>query len=262
MTCWIIIPVKAPPLAKGRLAGALGASERDALTRAMLRRAVGAAQATSYPLPDPPPTGEVARPPYLGRDGAGRSKLAAEAACTLPRADLSAPLLQLRRSPSPSGGELRDGIPCKIALISTSRLGLPETFELLPEPEGGLNAAVTSARAQLAQRDCSRIVTLAADLPLVTAADVAALAALPPGVIGIAPDRHGTGTNALSLPMPSASAFTYSYGPGSFALHKAEAERLGLPVEIIATPGLARDIDDPADLPDAAALLAQLDAAQ
>ena len=197
MTCWIIIPVKAPPKAKGRLAGALGASEREALTRAMLRRAVAAAQ------------------------GAG-----------------------------------------PIALVGTSRLGMPDTIELLRDPEGGLNAAVSSARAQLAQRDCSRIVTLAADLPLVTAADVAALAALPPGVIGIAPDRHGTGTNALSLPLPAAGAFAYSYGPGSFALHMAEAERLGLPVEIIATPGLARDIDDPADLPDAAALLAQLDAAQ
>ncbi|MEO7248291.1 MAG: 2-phospho-L-lactate guanylyltransferase, partial [Novosphingobium sp.] len=132
----------------------------------------------------------------------------------------------------------------------------PETIELLPEPEGGLNAAVSSARETVAARGATRIVTLAGDLPQVTAADVGALATLLPGVIGIAPDRHGTGTNALSLPLPEALNFIYAYGPGSCVKHKAEAARLGLTLREINSPGLARDIDEPADLADAQALLA------
>lgn len=194
MTCWIVIPAKAPPEAKGRLAGALDAASRADLAKAMLERAVAAAAAAD------------------GHDG--------------------------------------------LALVGSSRLGLSPDLELLPEPEGGLNAAVSSARVAVAARGASRLVTLAADLPLVEPADVAALCALPPGVIGIAPDRHGTGTNALSLPLPEALGFVYSYGIGSCALHKAEAARLGIAIQIISREGLARDIDEAADLADAQGLLA------
>ena len=100
-------------------------------------------------------------------------------------------------------GTLRDGL-----LLPATAVALT-----LPEPEGGLNAAVTSARAAIAKRGGTRIVTLAADLPQVTPADVEALCILPAGVIGIAPDRYGTGTNALSLPLPQAKGFTFCFGP-------------------------------------------------
>lgn len=191
VTCWVIIPAKAPPEAKGRLAEVLDPDARARLARAMLARAVEAAM----------------------------------------------------------GAE-------NLALVGTSRLGQADEIELLPEPAGGLNTAVTSAREAVASRGGTRIVTLAGDLPQVCAADVAALTALPPGVIGIAPDRHGTGTNALSLPLPEALDFIYAYGPGSCAKHRAEAARLGLEFREVLTPGLARDIDEPADLADAQHLLA------
>lgn len=132
----------------------------------------------------------------------------------------------------------------------------PDTVERMADPGGGLNAALTAARALLAERGATRIVSLAADLPLVSGDDVAALAGLAPGIAAIAPDRHRTGTNALSLPLPAAAALTYSYGPGSCALHLAEAARLGLALTEIIRPGLARDIDEPADLADAQDLLA------
>ncbi len=193
MTCWVVIPAKAPPEAKGRLAGALDAASRAGLAEAMLKRAVAAASAAN------------------GATG--------------------------------------------MAITGQSLLGLPDTIELLREPGGGLNTAVTSARTEIALRGGKRIVTLAADLPQVVSADVDALCGLPDGVIGIAPDRYGTGTNALSLPLPEALDFTYSYGPGSCALHKAEALRLGLEMRLIETPGLARDIDEAADLADAQDLL-------
>lgn len=151
---------------------------------------------------------------------------------------------------------LAASMPAGMAIVGKSRLGLPGAIELLTEPEGGLNAAVSSARANIAARGGTRIVTLAADLPQVTASDVDALCTLPQGVIGIAPDRYGTGTNALSLPLPEAMDFKYEYGAGSYALHKSEAARLGLELRLIETPGLARDVDEAADLADAQDLLA------
>jgi 2-phospho-L-lactate guanylyltransferase len=120
----------------------------------------------------------------------------------------------------------------------------------LADPGGGLNAALTSALARC--DDAARLVILHADLPRLTAADVERLAAAPADTIAIAPDRHGTGTNALSLPLPAAAGFAFAFGIGSFARHGAEIQRLGLRRAVIASPGLARDIDVPDDLPDAA----------
>ncbi|MCB2059615.1 MAG: 2-phospho-L-lactate guanylyltransferase [Novosphingobium sp.] len=145
----------------------------------------------------------------------------------------------------------------QVCLLGPSRHGLPEDLPLLDEPGGGLNAAVQSALAQVSGQRVDRIVIVAADLPTVTASDLELLAAAPAGEITIAPDRHETGTNAISLPLPAAAGFSFAFGPDSFALHRAEAERLGLPVETIHSHGLARDIDEPTDLPDAAALLKQ-----
>ena len=96
---------------------------------------------------------------------------------------------------------------------------------------------------------------LFADLPLLTRHDVELLAAAPAETIAMAPDRHGTGTNALSLPLPAARGFTFCFGPDSFALHHAEADRLGIRIEQVRSQGLARDVDMPEDLPDAAGLM-------
>ena len=145
-----------------------------------------------------------------------------------------------------------------IVVVGSLPPGLSDSAVVIAEPGGGLNAAVTHARTVIAQRGGSRIVTLAADLPSVTADDVRALCQLPAGIVGLAPDHHGTGTNALSLPLPEALDFAYAYGPGSCARHLAEARRLGLDCRLIETPGLARDIDEPADLDGASALLAGL----
>ncbi len=142
-----------------------------------------------------------------------------------------------------------------IALLGPSRLGLDEDIPLLADPGGGLNPALHFALAQIAGENADRLIILFADLPRLTTQDVQLLAVAPPGTIAIAPDRHGTGTNALSLPLPEAKGFTFAFGPDSFALHHAEAERLGLKLEAIHSQGLARDVDMPEDLPDAAVLM-------
>jgi 2-phospho-L-lactate guanylyltransferase len=193
MTCWAIIPVKASPESKSRLAAVLDATERAALVDAMLARVL-------------------------------------EAAAEARNVD-------------------------RVALIGTPRIAPPEGVDQFSEPGGGLNAAVASAFDEAAAKGARRVVFIHGDLPLITARDLELLAAAPAGEIAIAPDRHGTGTNALSLPLPEARGFSFAFGPDSFALHNAEAERLGLRIEEIHSPGLAKDVDEPEDLADAAALL-------
>ena len=87
------------------------------------------------------------------------------------------------------------------------------------------------------------------DLPLLTAADVAALVALAGGdapVVVLAPDRHERGTNALLLRPPDAIPF--AFGPDSLARHRAAAAARGLPVRLYRAPGTALDLDTPEDL--------------
>lgn len=143
----------------------------------------------------------------------------------------------------------------KVCLVGPSRQGLPDGVAMIEDVGGGLNAALSGALTQLARERLDRIIVLAADLPQLATADLDRLAATARDSLGIAPDRHGTGTNALSLPMPAASDFRFMFGTDSFRLHGGEAKRLTMGVETIITPGLARDIDEPADLPDAMHLI-------
>jgi 2-phospho-L-lactate guanylyltransferase len=145
----------------------------------------------------------------------------------------------------------------RTCIVGPSRHGLAEAIPLLGDPGAGLNPALSAALATALEGGAERAVIVAADLPQVTSRDLELLSAAPDHAVAIAPDRHGTGTNALSLPLPAAAEFTFAFGPDSFALHDTEARRLGLAVEIIESNGLMRDIDEPADLPDAAGLLGE-----
>ena len=143
----------------------------------------------------------------------------------------------------------------RVCVVGPSRRGLGDHIALLADPGGGLNPAVASALADAGRAGATRVIVIAGDLPAVTAHELETMAAAPGGTIAIAPDRHGTGTNALSLPLPAASGFAFAFGVDSFARHNAEAQRHGLQVDVIHSLGLARDVDEPADLRDAAALL-------
>jgi 2-phospho-L-lactate guanylyltransferase len=60
------------------------------------------------------------------------------------------------------------------------------------------------------------------------------------------PDRRGDGTNVVDL--PAGCGFQFSYGPGSFGRHRAECDRIGMPLRILRVPALSLDVDLPADL--------------
>lgn len=142
----------------------------------------------------------------------------------------------------------------KCCVVGTAEAQVPEGTVQIADPGQGLNVAVSAGLSEALCQGADRAVVIHADLPLLSVNDIELLCLPPSGSIAIAADRHGTGTNALSLPLPAAGGFTFAFGPDSFARHLSEAERLGLAVEMIHSPGLARDVDEPPDLADAAGL--------
>jgi len=87
---------------------------------------------------------------------------------------------------------------------------------------------------------------LFADLPLLTAEDVEELLAVDEDQVHLAPDKSGQGTNALATSLPL--GFPLSFGQGSFTRHREAALSASLTVRTLERPGLAFDIDTPADL--------------
>jgi 2-phospho-L-lactate guanylyltransferase len=109
---------------------------------------------------------------------------------------------------------------------------------IVPEPtSGGLNAA---ARAGVAAVDGPWIV-IHADLPALSARDVAAATRHAVSGIVLAPSHDG-GTSLIGAP---AGGFPFSYGPGSFRRH---ASKLQGRATVLVRPGLALDLDRPWDL--------------
>lgn len=93
------------------------------------------------------------------------------------------------------------------------------------------------------------IVILPGDVPLVTGQEIKRLIS-PVGVntgkIRLAPDRYQQGTNGLFL--ARRNLITPDFGHESFQKYQNTARDLDLSLQIITAPGLARDIDLPADL--------------
>lgn len=91
-------------------------------------------------------------------------------------------------------------------------------------------------------------VVLMADLPCLTTAEVTALVtALDRADVVVGPDAPRLGTNALALGPRVALATAFGHAD-SFARHLALACAHGLRVAVHESPGVALDVDTPADL--------------
>jgi 2-phospho-L-lactate guanylyltransferase len=149
-----------------------------------------------------------------------------------------------------------------LAVLGASR-GIEEIVVMTPDPAVGAFAAACGVRAvpdfapglneSLAEvfRSLSGgsrgMLVIAADLPLLRPADIsAALAAGEQGALIIAPSKDAVGTNALLF--PPAATFRPAFGPGSLAAHRRRAGELGLQIVEVRRPGLAFDLDTPAEL--------------
>ncbi len=114
--------------------------------------------------------------------------------------------------------------------------------------DGGLawNAGLAHARALLPS-PAPAVLYLAGDLPLLAPDDVAALIDAGASATAVVGRAHDGGTNALWV--APADAFEPAFGtPGSAAVHAALAAGCGLAVAMVDRPGLAHDVDTPADL--------------
>lgn len=120
--------------------------------------------------------------------------------------------------------------------------------EVVPDPTdaGHVEAALAGiARAEVEGEEC--VVLLPGDCPLLDPRELdRLLTGVPAPYVGIVPDRHGTGTNALVLSPPGAIA--PAFGEGSCERHVAAARAAGIPFGIEELPSLGLDLDTPADV--------------
>jgi 2-phospho-L-lactate guanylyltransferase len=115
----------------------------------------------------------------------------------------------------------------------------------------GLNPALREAETLLASHHLTVLVVLPIDLPLLRADELERLVKLFMGAraggpgVGLVPDRHGTGTNALFVAPPG--LIDFRFGRGSRQRHRSAARQAGAAYVEFESP-LALDLDEPADL--------------
>lgn len=135
-----------------------------------------------------------------------------------------------------------------INVLSSDVTVLPNDVERIVDPGTGLNAAIAYAARVLSNDGAHSMLYLPADLPLITPDDIGALmAAAKEHDAVIAPDARHCGTNALLLTPPQ--LIEPQFGEQSFTAHVQAMRGAGVrSMQIVERPGLAHDIDMPADL--------------
>jgi 2-phospho-L-lactate guanylyltransferase len=134
----------------------------------------------------------------------------------------------------------------RIALREAQRTTTPLEVFRDPQDAGHPEAATLGIiRAKALGAEC--VVLLPGDCPLLDPGELdTALERMRSGRVGVVPDRHGTGTNALLLSPPDAIA--PGFGRQSRARHTERARRAGQEVAIEPLGSLALDVDTPDDL--------------
>lgn len=122
-------------------------------------------------------------------------------------------------------------------------------FEVLEEPsQNSESDSVDWASAVLQRRNIDGVLRIPLDLPLVRTVDLDSI--LVRARLGLncvmVPSLDGTGTNALYRSPPC--LFPSQFGPNSLAKHLSLARSTARAFQVQASPALALDLDDPADL--------------
>jgi 2-phospho-L-lactate guanylyltransferase len=137
-----------------------------------------------------------------------------------------------------------------VAVISPrpEELHLPPGVTQIVQEREGLNELLEQGREWAVERRADALLILFEDLPLLSLGDISRIAQMGEkrGTIVLAPDRHGSGTNALlSHPVTLAR---FAFGPGSFDAHRRSATKSGAMVQVYRSAGTGLDIDTPDDL--------------
>jgi 2-phospho-L-lactate/phosphoenolpyruvate guanylyltransferase len=114
--------------------------------------------------------------------------------------------------------------------------------------DDGHTGAVAAAAQRLAREGRGSMLTLPGDIPLVTSAEIGRVIAAhrPAPSFTIVPSHDERGSNAILMSPPD--AVPLRFGENSFFPHLAAAEERGIAPTVLHLPGIALDIDNPADL--------------
>ncbi len=151
------------------------------------------------------------------------------------------------------------GVVVRTAIVSPDRTvqdwARRAGMTALRQDAGDLNAALALGSQWACDVDAAALLVVLGDLPLLTEGDVRSLVArgadlrhqrTSAGIAVLAPDRAGTGTNALLVSPPQALPF--AFGEASRAQHVALARQHDVALATYASFGTAFDVDEPADL--------------
>lgn len=134
---------------------------------------------------------------------------------------------------------------------SAAELARTQGVEVLLEPRSeGQNPAARRGIDHAARAGADAVLLLSSDLPLVTRRAVSALLRRGrslgrPAVLAAAATGRG-GTNALYLAPPDACGL--HFGDDSLRKFEADARARGAAFEVVESPALALDLDEPSDL--------------
>jgi 2-phospho-L-lactate guanylyltransferase len=121
-------------------------------------------------------------------------------------------------------------------------------LEVIPDPANpGETGAIEIATQICVSRGVESTLVVPADIPLIAATELEEVFAQAPDIGSVlvpAADRRGTNA-AFRRP---ANLFPLRFGNDSFKPHLTAAQATGKPCKVLQLPGIALDVDNPADL--------------
>ena len=131
---------------------------------------------------------------------------------------------------------------------AAERAAREHDVDVVTDPrDAGHSQAAMLGIARAVELGARAVALLPGDCPLLDPSELdAAIERISEGRVGIVPDRHGTGTNALLLAPPD--AIEPAFGVGSRDRHERLARAARHATAIEPLDSLALDVDTPADL--------------
>jgi len=127
-----------------------------------------------------------------------------------------------------------------------ARIARDSGAEALVRDDPGLNAAIESAAAELADAGADGVLVMLGDVAGARADEIARLIASLDGAgVALAPSRDGGSSLLLRVPHDAIAA---GFGPASAKVHRERASAAGVRFEECALPSLAIDVDRREDL--------------
>ena len=140
----------------------------------------------------------------------------------------------------------------KVAVVTSdayaTSLAAEYEFEIIPDPENpGETGAIEMATRWCVERGADSTLVIPADIPLIQAWELEEILKHAPAEGSVlVPAGDGRGTNA-AFRRP-ANLFPLRFGNDSFKPHHAAAQATGKACVVLQLPGIAVDVDNPADL--------------